>query len=99
MKKITFNNEYTFTMESYNCTYNFRDGVLQKYINASLLNTDASSVAILAQSIITNIVITDGEDTLYELLNISGKVDTISESISNRNNQLTVYIGIQILEV
>lgn len=95
MRKVTLNNSFTDRIDSFSRSYDFSNEPYIENINMNIYTEHINNLVALQKSKITDIVINDGEEEVYSLHNLNGKITYVNESISN-NNQTTVSVQIKV---
>lgn len=95
MRKVTLNNSFTDHLDNFNRSYDFNSEPYIENISMSIYTEHINNLVALQKSKITDIVISDGEEEIYSLHNLNGKITYVNESISN-NNQTTVSVQIKV---
>lgn len=89
MNKIVFNTT-EFEVESYNKSTSFGGEVMTSNAYASLRTDDITVLNTLAQTTITNIKIYHDSNLIYDLQNISAKIDNINEYLNGDRMSINV---------
>ena len=82
MNIIKFNGTYEFEIDSYSKNVNFDGQNITKNAYCNMTNTDASDVEELGNSTITEIQIYHDGTLIYELSDITARIDNLSEYLN-----------------
>lgn len=89
MRKVTLNNSFTDRLDNFNRSYDFNSEPYIENINMTIYTDHVDALLALQKSKITDIVISDGEDVIYNLHNLNGKINYINEGISSLGLPMT----------
>lgn len=89
MKKVTINNVIINYLDNFSRSYDFNSEPYSENINLTVQIENVDALVDLQKSKITDIVIRDGEDDIYSIHNLDGKITYINESINNNNRKMT----------
>ena len=81
MNKIKFNNT-EFEVGSYSKTTNFSDGTIHSTAYCSLITNNIAELQALGLETITSIEISHDNEVIYELNNLTAKINDISEYLN-----------------
>ena len=81
MNKIKFNNT-EFEVETYNKSTYFGGETITSNANCNIVVTDANALNALVGITITSIQITHDDNLIYNLSNISARIDNINEYLN-----------------